>query len=181
MDVLFLYGPPAAGKLTVAKELAGLTDLPLFHNHLFANLAAASFPFGTREYSDLAQKLRLDTLEALGKAKVKGAIMTFVYGLETYKGKSDLSAVKEMERVVHKHGGRMFFVKLTASTEEIRRRIGGKERKRMGKLASYKALLRIKKAYDLERTIPGRKSLLVDTSRLTPRGSARLIRKDLCV
>ena len=34
MKHLFLYGAPAVGKLTVAKELADLTGYKLFHNHL---------------------------------------------------------------------------------------------------------------------------------------------------
>jgi hypothetical protein len=34
MDLVFLYGPPAAGKFTVGRELAAITGFGLFHNHL---------------------------------------------------------------------------------------------------------------------------------------------------
>lgn len=34
MKLLFIYGPPASGKLTVAREPAALTGYRLFHNHL---------------------------------------------------------------------------------------------------------------------------------------------------
>ncbi|MEO1956129.1 MAG: AAA family ATPase, partial [Gammaproteobacteria bacterium] len=34
MKVIFLYGPPASGKLTIAKKLADKTGISLFHNHL---------------------------------------------------------------------------------------------------------------------------------------------------
>jgi tRNA uridine 5-carbamoylmethylation protein Kti12 len=32
MKLIFLYGPPAVGKLTVAQELVTLTGYKLFHN-----------------------------------------------------------------------------------------------------------------------------------------------------
>jgi hypothetical protein len=32
--LLYTYGPPASGKLTVATALAELTGFSLFHNHL---------------------------------------------------------------------------------------------------------------------------------------------------
>lgn len=34
MKLMFIYGPPAAGKLTVAKALCAHTGFKLFHNHL---------------------------------------------------------------------------------------------------------------------------------------------------
>ena len=33
MKLIFIYGLPAAGKLTIAKELAAATAFKLFHNH----------------------------------------------------------------------------------------------------------------------------------------------------
>jgi replication-associated recombination protein RarA len=47
MNLIFLYGPPGVGKLTVAQELAGMTGYKLFHNHLTVDLVYAVFDFGT--------------------------------------------------------------------------------------------------------------------------------------
>jgi len=41
MKLVFIYGPPASGKLTVARELATLTGYRLFHNHLIVDAVAA--------------------------------------------------------------------------------------------------------------------------------------------
>jgi predicted kinase len=43
--LLLLYGRPAVGKLTVAREVAALTGGRLFHNHLTVNLALSVFEF----------------------------------------------------------------------------------------------------------------------------------------
>jgi len=34
MKLVFIYGPPAVGKLTVANALAKVTGFKVFHNHL---------------------------------------------------------------------------------------------------------------------------------------------------
>src|SRR3546814_10377334 len=45
--LVFIHGAAASGKLTVARELAALTGLPLFHNHLVVDALIAEFPFGS--------------------------------------------------------------------------------------------------------------------------------------
>src|ERR1700744_3598970 len=55
MDLVFIHGPAAAGKLTVGKALAALTGYPLFHNHLIVDAVAAVFPFGSAAFVRLRQ------------------------------------------------------------------------------------------------------------------------------
>lgn len=43
MKLLFLYGPPAVGKFTVAKEWAALTGFKFLHNHLTIDLVTSVF------------------------------------------------------------------------------------------------------------------------------------------
>src|SRR5882757_2209897 len=45
MNVLLLYGPPATGKLTIAKELEKRTGYKLLHNHLLLNPLSDFFGF----------------------------------------------------------------------------------------------------------------------------------------
>jgi len=44
MRLVYLYGPPGVGKLTVARELVALTGLKLLHNHLTVNLVKMKLP-----------------------------------------------------------------------------------------------------------------------------------------
>lgn len=45
MKLIYIYGPPASGKLTVAKELEKLTKYKLFHNHLINDVISEIMDF----------------------------------------------------------------------------------------------------------------------------------------
>ena len=53
MRLIFVYGMPASGKLTVARELAELTGYKLFHNHLVVDLLLSVFAFGSDGFVEL--------------------------------------------------------------------------------------------------------------------------------
>src|SRR5262245_61805419 len=55
MDLIFLHGPAASGKLTVARELVTLTGFRLFHNHLVVDALTAVFGFGTAPFIRLRE------------------------------------------------------------------------------------------------------------------------------
>ena len=78
MKVIFLYGPPASGKLTIAKKLAEKTGISLFHNHLTFDLAEVLYEPFTQPFYDYCADLRLDVF---GDAKLanQDLIFTFFY------------------------------------------------------------------------------------------------------
>ena len=47
MKLIYLHGPPAAGKYTIAKALETKIGARIFHNHLTIDVAKAIFDFGT--------------------------------------------------------------------------------------------------------------------------------------
>lgn len=56
MKLIVLYGPPAAGKYTIAKAVAEKTGYKLFHNHLTVDLLKSVFEFGTPDFFGLVKK-----------------------------------------------------------------------------------------------------------------------------
>ena len=60
MDLVFLHGPPAVGKLTVATALAARTGLKLFHNHLVLDAITAVFDFRSPGFLHLREALWLE-------------------------------------------------------------------------------------------------------------------------
>jgi len=49
MRLVFIYGPPAVGKFTVARELAKRTGYRNFHNRVSIDFATQIFDFETAE------------------------------------------------------------------------------------------------------------------------------------
>jgi cytidylate kinase len=57
VELLFIYGPAAAGKLTIAREVAKLTNFRLFHNHLTVDAVMAVFDFGSESFIELREHI----------------------------------------------------------------------------------------------------------------------------
>lgn len=159
MNLVILHGPPAVGKFTIAQELANITGYKLFHNHLTADLASSIFDTGTKEYSDLVEKIRLDVFENTAKNNLPGLIFTFVYGIETFKGKNDDKFIKKAMEILRRNHGQILFVKLACNQKVLEKRLAHPSRKKFNKLQSVELLKKIQKDYDLARTIPYGKSL----------------------
>src|SRR5262245_17747078 len=114
MKLLFLYGPPAVGKLTAAKLLARRSGYVLFHNQLTVDLAQQIFPWGSTDYVELVDGLRLDIMQRAAKADVTGMIFTFVYAHPL-----DLPFIRKVQRLLKRHGGSTHFYRLTCRRDAL--------------------------------------------------------------
>jgi hypothetical protein len=76
MQLIFIYGEPASGKLTVGKALAARTGIALFHNHLIVDAVAAVFPFGSEPFVRLRQRFWLEVFQTAA-AMNRSLIFTF--------------------------------------------------------------------------------------------------------
>ena len=45
---VLIFGPQAVGKMTVGQELAKMTDLKLFHNHMTIDLLEPLYGFSSK-------------------------------------------------------------------------------------------------------------------------------------
>jgi tRNA uridine 5-carbamoylmethylation protein Kti12 len=169
MRLVFIYGPPAVGKLTVAIELAKLTGFKLFDNHVSIQFVQSIFEFGTKTFGRLTGKYRVEMLEEAAK---EGAdvIFTFVYS----KGEDD-KFVRRVIQKVRSHGGKVCLVRLHCEREELVRRAKSGLRKKTGKISTEKLLNDLFRRYSLDLEIPFSKSLSIDTTKLSPRNAARSI------
>ena len=73
-----VYGPPAVGKLTVAKEIVKRTDLRLLDNHATVNAVAPVFGFEHEAYGRLLRLMRQAIMREAAAAGIDLA-MTMVY------------------------------------------------------------------------------------------------------
>jgi hypothetical protein len=128
MRLVFIYGPVASGKLTIARELGALTGLSVFHNHLIVDAVTAIFPFGTDEFVRLREELWLTLIREAANANVS---LIFTFAPEPTVSEGFPSSVRD---VVESTGGNVSFVRLTVPEAEQEERLGAADRSQFGKL-----------------------------------------------
>ena len=170
MKLLFLYGRPAVGKLTVARALAARTGGRLFHNHLTVNLVLSVFEFGTPAFVELRAKIWMDVFRGALAEKVPLLIFTF-----NPENTVSQQFIDELFVEVTAAGGEIIPVELVASERAIEERLGSEsrrmERKTLG-AATYRDL-RGRGVFESPRILKPR--LRLDTEVVSPDQAAELI------
>jgi len=172
MKLVFLYGPPGVGKLTVAKELSKLTGYKLFHNHLTSDVVRSILPHGTKEGENLVNKYRLELIEVAAKKKID-VIFIFLYA----KSQSDDGFIKKVVRRVKKNRGKVCFVQLTCSKKELMRRIKNPTRKDFAKIRELKILEELMKRHDVVSPVSYPGNFVIDNTTMSPKKVAIRIKK----
>jgi hypothetical protein len=138
VDLVFLHGPAASGKLTIARALEARVGFPVFHNHLVVDLLTTVFPFGSEPFVRLREQFW--TTVFADAARVDRSIsFTFAPEATVRPGFPD-----RVRRLVEDEGGRVCFVRLRVSQGEQERRIGLPGRSEFHKLTSLETLRRLR-------------------------------------
>ena len=169
MKLIIIYGPPAAGKLTVANEIAKQTEFKVFHNHLSIDAILPVFDFGTKPFFKLVEMIRIETIAEAARENVD-LIHTFCYA----KGDDD-EYIKKIAAAAEDNGGEVLFVLLVCDKVEIEKRITEASRTGFRKMSSVESVRDIFEKYDLFSPVPERESLLIDNTSVQPKQAARQI------
>ena len=170
MKLLLIYGPPAAGKLTVANAVAERTNFRVFHNHLTIELVKEVFGEQGRG-SGLGKTLRLAVIEAAAKADIN-LIFTIVFA----KGE-DEEYIREIVTLVEAHGGEVCFVQLVPDPAEVHKRVVQPSRQAFSKIKDPALLQEVMAAHDLYGAVPYNRNLTIDNTHLAPAAVAEQIIK----
>jgi len=170
VKLIFLYGLPGVGKLTVARELAKFTGFRIFHNHLVVDLLESVFEFGSTPFVELREKIWLDVFSNAVGAKLSGLIFTFAPDRTVRDG-----FIEVTRELIASAGGKILFIELQCSTEELERRIADPSRHRFGKLSSAARFRELHEAGAfIDPGIPAER-LVVDTTQLSASEAAKAI------
>jgi hypothetical protein len=131
---MLLYGPPAVGKLTIAKEIARLTGFKVFHNHLTVNVVAAIFPRGTPAYRRLLWDIRYVVFAEAARANIEGLLFTVLYRRDQEPW------IARCVEIVERFRGNVCLVHLHCHAETVRQRVVGEDRQQHGKITSVERL-----------------------------------------
>src|SRR5579884_585037 len=166
MDLVFLHGGAASGKLTTARALEELLGYPVFHNHLVVDLLLPIFPFGSEPFVRLREQF---WMAVFSEAAIARRSITFTFTPEhTVPDGFPLRA----QRVVEAAGGRVCFVRLLVDEAEQERRITEPSRREFHKLTDLATLRRNRAQPEAEQP-PA--DLEIDTTSSPPAQSAQRI------
>lgn len=163
MKIILLYGPPAVGKLTIAKILSGKKNFKLLHNHLIVNPLAEIFSFDNPATHLLTREFRLRIFEEAIKSNTN-LIATF--GIA---GNNAFGHINDLISIVENNNGEICLVQLTADKKTILDRVGDVSRKNYGKnLTKEKLENMLKINSDMLDKYSKKEHLTINTSKKTP-------------
>jgi hypothetical protein len=174
MRLIFIYGLPAAGKLTVATELAAMTGYKLFHNHLVVDVLMSVFDFGSPPFVELREDIWLKVFEQACRSQMPGLIFTFAP-----EGTVRPGFIDEVKSRVAREGGEVDFVELVCPLAELKRRMDSPSRLAYQKLSSVSLFEQLHADGVFNALHMPEPRLSIDTSLCTPNAAAMEIARTL--
>lgn len=115
MNLVFIYGPVAVGKMTVGNELSKLTGFKLFHNHMTIDAITPVFSFETPQFRKLVNSFRKQIFKEVAESNLSGIIFTFCWA---FNHSPDQKFVQEVLHIFKSRGRKVYFVELEASQQK---------------------------------------------------------------
>jgi len=163
--LVFLYGPPAVGKLTVARAIADRLPFKILHNHVTIDAVTEVLPFGSDTFWRVVGRFRRD-LVAAAAAEHIDLIYTYVFAPGDERHVADIVSPYE------KAGGAVSFVQLLAPREVLLQRVLAESRTAYGKPTDPETLEHMLDEYDDFTAIAAPDNLTIDLAATSPRAAA---------
>jgi hypothetical protein len=111
MKLVLLFGDTAVGKMTVGQELAKITELRLFHNHMTIEPVIDIFGYYD---SKTILRLREVIFEEFSKSMNYGMVFTYMWAFDQ---KSDWDYIESVCEIFRGHEAEIYYVELVAPLE----------------------------------------------------------------
>jgi hypothetical protein len=174
MKLIFIFGMPASGKLTVANELSRLTGYKVFHNHLVVDLLLSVFDFGSKPFVELREEIWLSVFKQACETNIPGLIFTFAPESTVRPG-----FPQQALHVIENAGGTCEFVELTCPFPELKARMNNESRRQFQKMTSVEDFERLHAQGSLDAYYMPQAKIIIDTSTLPPAQAAERIARQL--
>ena len=169
---ILLYGPPAAGKQTVAHEVVKRYGLRLLDNHATVDLALRLFDFGAEEFGGLVERLRLELITTAARAGLD-VVSTLVFAHPV-----DRAGLSRLVDAARDAGATVSFVQLRPARAVLEERVTSSSRAGTRKIRDLDSLRGILDRHDLVTPI-NPDDLSIDNTDLPPAEAARLIARQV--
>lgn len=178
--IIFLYGKPASGKYTIAREIVKSSGYYLYHNHEVVDKVLKEYSFGTPQFiaeRDKTWREYFSNLDKGNKGNKNHNNIVFTFNPENTVPQEFIDWLFNDLNKLLSTGVVIYSINIKAKENSIISRINNESRKTYKKLADeilYKELDEAK-TFD-NPTIP-RTDLIIDTDILTPKEAATAIIK----
>jgi shikimate kinase len=176
--VVFIYGPQAVGKLTVARILSKKLGYTLVHNHHINDFVQEIFERDTYASHAMKDQLRYIVMENMVKANVNFiATHCYAHDFISKAGLSDPKYVQTLEKKLTKLGAKFYAVHLKADSGELLRRVSMSSRKEFKKLTDKKIMQKLILMRDWQTSPRLKNQLIIDNTNLSPQKVSDMIIK----
>lgn len=170
MNLVFIHGRPATGKLTVARKLVTLTGYPLYHNHVAVDEALQLHAFGTPGFIQLREELWRKFFLRAARELPPGVIFTF-----SPENSVPQAFIDWLFGGWSEAGIRICSVELSAKEAAIESRLVTGTRRHFKKLTDPALYRHLRTSGAFNSPVIPRTDLRLDTEKLSPDESARQI------
>ena len=182
-NLVIIIGPHAVGKMTVGQELAKITDLRLFHNHMSIELTRKLFTHSEPEWRELNNTIRRTVFELFAKGDFAGLIFTYMCDFDM---QSEFDYIDSVISLFKQNGAKCHVVELCADFDvrlarnKTENRLANKESKRDLEWSEREMLKTSKEhrlnSYDGEK-LPFENYIKIDNTNLAPDKVAQMIKE----
>lgn len=170
MQLVWLHGAPAAGKLTVAKTLQKNYGFKLFHNHLAVDISLAIYDeFGEKDFFDFTNAIRRKVLSKAKSLGVKKLAMTYMTCAE-----DDHEEIERYLEFFEGEGIEVFPVHLCPERHVLKHRVVTQERHDSHKISCIDQLSGVLAELKFL-PITHKNGLAIDNTALSPEDTAQQI------
>lgn len=171
MNFVVLFGRPAVGKSTVARELGRLTGYRVLEYRLLVDTALAVYEFGSPEFIALRETLsRAAFAEIARDQALPGLIFTF-----TPENSIPQKFVDDLFETFAAAGVTTPCVELVCRPGEVKLRLARPERREKGKLTDPAIYQQLHSSGAFDSPIIRHNRLVIDTSEVPPPAAAEKI------
>jgi hypothetical protein len=175
VNLFFLHGPAAAGKYTVAKELAAVTGWELYHNHLVVDEVLKHHAFGTASFVAARDRRWREYFGRYPGAGRPDVIFTF-----NPENTVPQAFIDWLFTALPRRGVAVHSIALAASEAVIESRLASAQRRQFKKLADLALYRQLRDAGAFRTPVIPRTDLHIDTGQVEPVEATRLIAQRFC-
>jgi hypothetical protein len=166
MKLIYLHGPPAAGKLTIAKELEKYSYCKILHNHLTIDVGKSIFEFGSEPFWDLVHELRIISIKHAAKNRVSALVYT-----SAYSHPHDLKRFQNIQSTCVENNIEILPFFLKTSINNLKTRVASPHRVDMKKISSQEKLESVLNEFNFI-PLPLKNVISIDTDTLSSSDAA---------